>query len=268
MRRVPFGNTGLSVSRLGIGTDIRDANNWFSVEREIEVLIRAWELGVNLIDTDRWYRTYPCILGALPHMKRSELVLSTKTYEKTAEGAMNDVCYALDALELDYVDVFLLHAVDSREQYDGLADALEGLQEAKARGWIRHIGLSTHTVNMMQVVSSLPEIEVVLVALNMAGKSMRKSGTREEMERAVERAHSAGQGIFVMKPFARGRLFDDENKDEALAPHEVEQGLAYLYGLPFIHSTVPGMRTVEQVEQNVAVVERVDQLALAQQPES
>jgi len=257
MRRVALGNTGLMVSRLGIGTDILRGDEPGAIERETEVLLCAWGLGINLIDTDRWYRTYPAIAQALPHMVRDEVVLITKTYEKTAEGTLNDVCYALDTMKCDYVDVFLLHAVDNVEHYQSVAGALEGLQEAKSKGWIRHIGLSAHEVPMVQAVSAYAEIEVVLAALNAAGKSMRKSGTREEMEQALERCQAAGQGVYIMKPFARGRLHDDENKNEELLPEQVEPALAYLYNLPYIHATIPGMRTVQHVRQCAEIVERI-----------
>jgi aryl-alcohol dehydrogenase-like predicted oxidoreductase len=257
MRRVVLGKTGLKVSRLGIGTDVLRSDDPAEIDHEVEVLLRAWELGINLIDTDRWYRTYPPIARALTHMQRQDVVLITKTYEKTAEGALNDVCYALDTIKCDYVDVFLLHAVDRVEQYQATAGALAGLQEAKEKGWIRHIGLSAHEVPMVQAISAYAEIEVVLAALNAAGKSMRKSGTREDMEQALQRCHDAGQGVYIMKPFARGRLHDDENKNEELAPEQVEPALAYLYGLPFVDSAIPGMRSVRHVEQCCEIVERL-----------
>ncbi|NLG28034.1 MAG: aldo/keto reductase [Chloroflexi bacterium] len=256
MRRVALGKTGLQVSRLGIGTDVlRDDPD--GIERETEVLLSAWSLGVNLIDTDRWYRTYPAIARALPHMRRADLVLITKTYEKSVEGALNDVCYALDTIKCDYIDVFLLHAIDSVDQYAGLAGALEGLQTARERGWIHHIGLSSHAVPMVQEVSRYAEIEVVLAALNSAGKSMHKTGTRAEMEQGLERCHAAGQGVYIMKPFARGRLIDDEAKDEQLAADQVEPALAYLYALPFVDAVIPGMRTVQQVQQCAEIAERI-----------
>lgn len=258
MRRVSLGNTGLQVSRLGIGTDVlRDEQGPAVQEREADVLLCAWELGINLIDTDRWYRTYPAIAKALPQMVRKDLVLITKTYEKTLEGTLNDVCYALETMQCDYIDVFLLHAVDSGEHYQAVAGALEGLQVARQRGWIRHIGLSTHAVPMAQEVSAHSEIEVVLAALNVAGKSMHKTGTREEMEQALQRCRAVGQGVYIMKPFARGRLVDDENKDEQLQPEQVEPALAYLYGLPYVDALIPGMRTVQQVRQCAEIAERL-----------
>ena len=259
MQQVVLGKTGLQVSRLGLGTDVRHDDGKVSVEQETEVMLRAWELGINLIDTDRWYNTYPSLAAALPHMERSGLVLVTKTYEKGFEGTLNDVRYALDTLKTDYIDLFLIHAVDSLEDYTARAPALEALQEARGRGWIHHIGLSSHTVAVVRAMAEHPEIEAVLAALNMAGKNMHHSGKREEMGEAIRCCYEAGQGVYIMKPFARGRLFEDTNKDRPLSPDQARQGLAYLYALPYIHSVIPGMRSVAQVEQNVTTVEELDE---------
>jgi predicted aldo/keto reductase-like oxidoreductase len=258
VRQVVLGRTGLSVSRLGLGTDILHAGG-ITLQDVTRIAVRAWELGINLIDADRWYDVHPALAEAISSMERSRLVLVTKTYEKSRKGAWNDIRYALDTLKVDYIDLFHLHAVDSMAQYGEMAGALEGLQEAKAQGLIRHIGLSTHAVPVMQEMADHDEIEVILTVLNLTGKNMHRSGTRPEMERAIERSYRARQGVYIMKPFARGRLFDDANKDSPLSAGQVEQGLSYLYGFPYIHSVIPGMRSIQQVEQCVGIVERLDQ---------
>lgn len=310
MQQVGLGNTGLMVSRLGLGTDIFDPGG-ITLGQVTQIVLRAWELGINFIDTGRAYSVFPALAAALRHMDRSRLVLATKTYERTREGAMRDVSHALDEMRTDYIDLFLLHAVDSIDDCRARAGALEGLQETKAKGWIHHIGLSTHTVSVMRAMADCGAIEAVLTVLNLAGKEIRVSGSeegtatarakgwirrigqsthtlptmravvnhpaitrvrrvlgprrqhrpvagsREEMELAIRRSFEAGVGIYIMKPFARGRLFDDTNWDRPLTPDQVRQALAYLYQFPFIHSVVPGMRSVEQVDQNVAIVEEL-----------
>jgi len=308
MQQVSLGGTGLMVSRLGLGTDTYHAGG-ITLPHITEIALRAWELGINFIDTDRSYDVLPALAAALPHMDRSRLVLATKTYEKTRDGALRDVELALEALRTDYIDLFLLHGVDSLAEYEAFAGALEGLHEARARGWIAHIGLSTHAVQVVEAMAHQPAIEAVLAVLNLAGKNIRRAGgsersaramvggwarriglpggamraaravadgavvrairglvvpvrqgegnagLREEMEGAVRRLYEAGQGVYIMKPFARGRLFDDANRDRPLTPDQVRRALAYLYRLPFVHSVVPGMRSVQQVEQNVTIVE-------------
>ena len=171
VRQVILGKTGLSVSRLGLGTDILHAGD-ITLQDVTRIALRAWELGITLIDTDRWYDVYPALAEAISSMERSRLVLATKTYEKSREGAWNDIHYALDTLKVDYLDLFHLHAVDSMEQYGEMAGALEALQEAKAQGLIRHIGLSTHAVPVMQAMADHDEIEAILTVLNLTGKNM------------------------------------------------------------------------------------------------
>ena len=306
MQLVSLGNTGLMVSRLGVGTDVLHPGG-ITLEEITDIVLRAWELGINFVDTDHSYDVFPALAAALPHMERSRLVLATKTYEKTRQGALRDVSHALETLGTDYIDLFLLHGVDSMDEYDAFAGALAGLQEAKAKGWVRHIGLSTHAVQVVTAVADRPAIEAVLTVLNLTGKNILRvcgggaeararglarrvgeathtlplmravashrairavrgvlrpgSGTsqsiREEMERAIRPCYEAGHGVYIMKPFARGRLFDDTNRDRPLEPDQVRQGLAYLYQFPFIHSVVPGMRSVQQVEQNLAIVEEL-----------
>ena len=216
LRRVELGKTGLSVSRLGLGTDTLFGG--VTQKQVTEIILRAWELGINLIDTDHSYGVYPALADALPSIDRSQLVLVTKTYEKTRQGALKDVDRALNTLHVDYVDLFLLHAVDTMEYYADISDALEGLQEAQAKGWIRHIGLSTHVVPVVTAMADHPEIEAILTVLNLTGKNMRRSGSRRAMEQAIERCYAAGQGVYIMKPFARGRLFDDEHDVDLFCP--------------------------------------------------
>ena len=74
MRKATLGRTGLVVSRLGLGTDVLHAGDP-ALGEHTTIILRAWELGVNLIDTDRWYDTYPSIAAALPHMVRQDIVL-------------------------------------------------------------------------------------------------------------------------------------------------------------------------------------------------
>lgn len=109
MRKVTLGRTGLMVSRLGLGTDVLHAGG-LSVEEHTAIILRAWELGINLIDTDRWYDTYPSIAAALPHKARQDVVLVSKTYEKTRDGALADVAFALEALRYLY-GLPAIHAV-------------------------------------------------------------------------------------------------------------------------------------------------------------
>lgn len=239
MQKVELGTTGLVVSRLSMGTDTH-----LPVTEGAYLLQRALELEINFWDTDESYGTQPCIGAALKGLDRSQVVIATKTYRSDRKGAWRSLEQALREMETDYIDIFHLHAMDSVPQFTRHAGALEALLEAKERGLVRAVGLSTHNVRMMEAIPDIPEIEVVLAVLNRTGARIGGGG-REEMERATRRAYEAGKGVYLMKVLARGRL----------AP-ELESALGYALGLPYVHSACVGMRSIQELEMNVAVANR------------
>lgn len=237
MWKVDLGATGLSVSRLSLGTDTR-----LKRDAGARLLQRAFELGVNFWDTDETYGTHPCIREALKGLDRSQVVIATKTYKRDRKGAKRSLERSLREMRTSYIDIFLLHAIDSVRQFEGHSGALEALLEAKEEGLVRAVGLSTHTVEMAREVPDIPEIEVVLTVLNRTGARIR-GGSREEMEEAARRACEAGKGVYLMKVLARGPLAGD-----------LESALGYAFGLPYVHSVCVGMKTIEELEMNMAIV--------------
>lgn len=240
MWKVDLGATGLSVSRLSLGTD-----TGIKGDAGARLLQRAFELGVSFWDTDESYGTQPCIGEALKGLDRSQVVLAAKTYERDREGARRSLERSLREMDTDYIDIFLLHAIDSVHQFERHSGALETLLEAKEKGLIRAVGLSTHSVETARMVPEVPEIEVVLAVLNRTGGRIR-GGSREGMEEALRRAYEAGKGVYLMKVLDRGRLASD-----------LESALGYALGLPYVHSVCVGMRSIEELEMNVAVINRL-----------
>ncbi len=266
MEYATMGDTGLRVSRLSVGTDVG-----LSPEELAPILRRASELGVNFIDTDNSYsyerspgergQTWEAVRQWLPEVERSDVVLAAKTYKTSAAGALKDAEDALIGLGTDYVDIFLLHGLNQLEDWDRFEPALAGCLEARERGLVRYVGISTHTVTMARKAAEIPELEVLLVTLNLTGKVMKRSGSPEEMQEAMHLLHDQGRGLYIMKSLARGRVFeDDEEEGEArrrLTPDEIERALTYVYECPWAQAVTIGMRRVEEVDQNAAVAELV-----------
>lgn len=266
MQYAIMGNTGLRVSRLSVGTDIR-----LPPEELVPILRRAGELGVNFIDTDHSYsytrgpdhrgQTWEGVCQWLPEVERDEVVLAAKTYKTTAEGALQDAEDALVGLGTDYVDIFLLHGLNTLEEWERFEPALEGCLRARERGLVRHVGISTHTVTLARKAADLPELEVLLVTLNLTGKVMKRSGSPEEMQEAMHVLHDQGRGLYIMKSLARGRVFDDgEDESETerrLTPDQVERALSYVFECPWAQAVTIGMRRVEEVDQNATIAERI-----------
>src|SRR5687767_3207282 len=112
-QRVPYGGTGLSVSRLCWGTGLMAVlRHNLDVGEAARILLRGFELGVNFWDTADGYKTHPHVAEALRHVDRDAVVINTKTPAKTGEGVTADVDRFLQELGTDHLDTVLLHNIE------------------------------------------------------------------------------------------------------------------------------------------------------------
>jgi ferredoxin len=115
---------------------------------------------------------------------------------------------ALQKLKRDFIDIFHLHAAREGEPFVKRAQALKRLVRYKEEGTIGAIGISTHFVKVTREAARLPEIDIVFPIINKTGMGII-DGTAEEMAEAIEEAHKAGKGVYIMKAFAGGNLLED-----------------------------------------------------------
>ena len=270
MHYARLGDTGRVVSRVSVGTDIRLAPADF-----LPVLRRAGELGINFVDADISYsyddprhgkgRSWEAVREWLAEMDRSRMVLVAKTYEPTPEGAFQDVEASLEGLGVEYLDGFLLHGLNTLEDWARFRPALEGCLRAREGGLVRHVGMSTHTVTLAREAAKHPELELLLVTLNATGKVMKRSGTPGQMQEAMRVLFEQGRGVYIMKSLARGRVFAEQDElvsagsRSPLTHQEVERALEYVFRCPWAHAVTIGMRSIAELEEDVAVAERVDE---------
>jgi len=190
--------------------------------------------------------------------------VAAKTYDPTPEGAFRHAEESLEGLGTDYLDAFLIHGLNTLEDWEKFRPALDGCLKAKEQGLARHVGISTHTVTLAREAARIPELELLLVTLNVTGKVMKRSGTPQEMQEAMRVLCEQGRGVYVMKSLARGRVFDDRDelvRAGSLSPltHEqVDRALSYVFGCPWAHAVTIGMCSVAELEEDVAIQQRVD----------
>ena len=266
MHYATMGNTGLRVSRVSVGTDIT-----LPPAELLPILRRAGELGVNFVDADYSYsytkpdggsgRSWEGVREWLTEVDRSQMVVAAKTYDPTPEGAFRHAEESLEGLGTDYLDAFLIHGLNTLEDWEKFRPALDGCLKAKEQGLARHVGISTHTVTLAREAARIPELELLLVTLNVTGKVMKRSGTPQEMQEAMRVLCEQGRGVYVMKSLARGRVFDDRDELVRAGPltHEqVDRALSYVFGCPWAHAVTIGMCSVAELEEDVAIQQRVD----------
>ncbi|NLC67873.1 MAG: 4Fe-4S binding protein [Clostridiaceae bacterium] len=244
MEYIELGKTGIEVSCLCFGAlVIGPLQVNLPVVAGADVICRGYELGINFVDTAELYGTYPHIKESIRRWGKKP-VISTKTYAYTKEGAALSLEKARKELDLDVIDIFLLHEQESRLTLKGHREALDYFISRKQKGIIRAVGVSTHNIEVVEACAEMPEIDVIHPLINKEGIGIG-DGTVEEMLAAIKKAHDAGKGIYSMKPLGGGNLIS-----------RFEESMNFVLNIPYIHSVAVGMQTKDEVEMNTRIFEK------------
>lgn len=239
-----LGRTNIAVSRLCFGTlTIGPLQANLSVHEGASLIRSAVRRGINFIDTAEIYGTYPYIREAISGICRSDVVIASRSYDYTYENMQKSVASALDAMNVDYLDLFLLHEQESALTLKGHREAIRYLEDAREAGTARAIGVSTHYVQCVKAAAFIPEIDVIHPLLNYSGIGIA-DGTVLDMLQAIELAHLQGKGIYSMKAIGGGALLRD-----------VEGALKFAIKQPYVDSIAVGIKTLDELEMDLAIFE-------------
>ena len=235
-----LGSTGLRVSRICFGSlTMGKLQANLPLAQGSALLEYAFESGINFIDTAELYGTYKYLRQALHRFP--EVVVATKSYAYTAEMMALSLEKARREIDRDYLDIFLLHEQESRLTLAGHRPALDYLLEAKARGLVRAIGVSTHTIEVTRAAATMPDIEVVHPLFNRAGIGIA-DGSSAAMLAAIKETAICGKGVYAMKPLAGGHLLAD-----------AQTALQYVLEVPEITAVAVGMKSEVEIDVNLAI---------------
>ena len=152
MQYTTLGRTNLrvSVAGLGCGGNSRLGLGSGKSEREAVALVRAaFDLGINFFDTAEAYETEAVLGQALADLPRDGIVVSSKSRILDADGRLissdaviGNLDHSLRRLQMDYIDVYFLHAVQFKHYDYALHELVPALIEQRRLGKIRHLGIS------------------------------------------------------------------------------------------------------------------------------
>ncbi|MCL1810173.1 MAG: aldo/keto reductase [Clostridiales bacterium] len=247
MTKKTLGSTGLEVTPAGFGVlTVGKTQLNYTVEKGADLIRYALERGINFLDTAQYYETYPYIKEALKGTS-FQPVISSKCLRSSYGEMKSAVEEAQAGMERDVIDIFLLHEVRSAADFERRAGAWECLREAKAKGSVKAIGLSTHHVDVADMCAGIKEVDVVFPLINFRSLGIRngnEAGTKEGMAAAIKMNADAGKGVFAMKVFGGGNL-----TGEYLA------ALDYAAGLPGLSSVMVGFGYRHEVDRIVEYFE-------------
>lgn len=255
--QVTLGNTGIRLSRLGMGTGSNSGQVQADLGREgFNSLVRyAYDRGITWFDCSQTYKTFEWMGGAIKGLPRDKVFLQTKI-----PGQPEDVLKAIDrhrqVYDTDYLDSLLVHCVVKDGWTDPWKRVLDGFDEAKSKGWIRSKGVSCHSLPALRTATASPWVEVHLVRVNPQGKRIdgeeesvwndNKNSVNPVVEQ-LQAMRAKGRGVIGMKIMGNG---------EFVTPEDREKSVRFAMSRPELNAVVVGFKSRAEIDEGIERINR------------
>lgn len=195
MQTLTLGKTGLVVTKPAMGC--------LPVQRcdkttAVKLLRAAYEGGINYFDTANAYTDSEEKIGLALSDVRDKIVISTKSAAKDKAGVIAHIENSLRMMKTDYIDLFQLHQVPAVPDKDDPNGPYAGALEAKARGLIGHIGITSHRIDVAEACIADGSFETIQFPFSYISSERDLS--------LAEKCRDAGLGFIAMKGLAGGML--------------------------------------------------------------
>jgi aryl-alcohol dehydrogenase-like predicted oxidoreductase len=195
-----LGNTGLKVSRLGVG--LAEIGSLTEEKEAGKVLNAALDGGINFLDTAACYGVSEELIGRTVSHRRDEYILASKCghvtggyigEEWTAPTVRDSIDRSLRRLQTDVIDIMQLHScgVDVLER----GEVIEELHKAQKAGKVRFIGYSGDNEAAAWAVDS-GLFATLQTSFNLVDQRARTQ--------IFDKARAQGMGIITKRPIANG----------------------------------------------------------------
>lgn len=248
--KVSLGKTDLKMSRFCLGTGMRGGNRESNHTRmgkeKFEGLIRgAHDRGTTVFDLADLYGTHPYVIPALRGIPRDQYVVISKIWwrpggipERERPDSNIVVERFLRELKTDYIDLVLLHCVESGDWPEELRKQMDLLAELKSKKMIRAHGVSCHSLPALEACIREPWVDSVHARINPTGAAM--DGPPEKVVPVLKAIHDAGKGVVGMKIIGEGRY---RNSDELR-----NKSIQYVMGLGCVDILNVGCENLKEVD--------------------
>ncbi|MBO4887716.1 MAG: aldo/keto reductase [Firmicutes bacterium] len=262
--------TGDRISEIGMGTAYLHETEKAEAVRTVRY---AFEYGINYFDLACSDGIIFKIFGEALHDVRDKVMYQIHfgaDYTKGAYGWSLDletvkrsIARQLKDLGTDYIDYGFIHCQDKLSDWQAFQKngVLDYLLSLKKQGVVRHIAMGSHTPSVAEQILDTGLVEMMMFSINPAYDYQHGDfafGEVEERNRLFRRCEKEGIGISVMKPFSGGQLLRAETSPfgQALTRY---QCIRYALDKPGVLTILPGVRTVEEIDQLLAYYDQPDE---------
>lgn len=163
--------------------------------------------GVNHLDVAYSYGHAEERLGPWLESRRGEFFLSSKTGDRTRDGAWKELQESLERLRTDHLDLYQIHAVTTMEELDkatGPGGALETFKRARDEGLTRFLGITGHGLLVPKVhMEALSRFDFDTVLFPINPNLFANADYRRDAEQLLAMTQERNVGVIVIKSIAR-----------------------------------------------------------------
>ena len=272
-----FGRTGLMVSEVGFGSHHFDQHGRriglltresFTAQDRVKQVATALDLGINFLHcahTIGEQRNAEIVVfgNVLRELGRREECYLAAQFIATSDLSPNEVSVCVEEqinehlrdLHTDRIDVFELNIGEdlARKGDDGLVEGiLEEMNQQKTEGKARYIGgVSHHREYLMHLMQRYDPFDTIGTPYNVLKPEARV--------RLFPMARGRDVGTVAIQPFGKGDVLQLQISDKRLADIRkegddvVSAALRWVLSHPDLSVAIPGMKSVEEIIQNVKV---------------
>jgi len=213
------------------------------------VIQKVIDAGINHIDIAPSYGDAELRLGPWMPEIRQDFFLGCKTMHREKKSAIEEFHQSLERLQVDYFDLYQLHAITSMAELDACTlpgGALDGVQEMRDEGLTKNIGITGHGLDAPKVFTEALnrfDFDSVLFPINPA--LFANDAYREDALNLLDLCEDKDVGVMIIKSVAKEPWGDDEHRYHTwYAPFDdaetIQKNIRFALSQKLAHICTPG----------------------------
>ena len=247
---VRLGSTEIVVNKNGFGALPMQR---VSMEEAVALVRRAFEGGITFFDTARGYTDSEEKLGEALEGIRDKVYIATKTPAQDGDGLKRDLETSLKKLRTDHVDIYQFHNPAFCPKPGDGTGLYEAMEEAKAQGMVRHIGITNHRLAVAHETIDSGLYETLQFPFCYLADA-------KDIE-LVEKCREADMGFIAMKALSGGLITNSQAAYAFMAQYdnvlpiwgvqrqsELEEFLSYIENPPVLTEDIRALIEADKKE--------------------
>jgi len=256
---VELGNTGLKISRLGIGTGSNNGNIQLAAGTAAfhDLIHYAYDQGITFIGTSKTYRTFGQIGAAIKGLPREKLFIMSALPDQQQTDVLSEIDSHRKSFNSDYVDCVIIHCQFKRGWMNDWKRTMDALSSAVDKKWIRSQGVSCHSLPALRDSVESDWTQVHLVRVNPQGiridapEEVSWTGNTSAVNdinpvlTELKNMKAKKRGVVGMKIFGNGEFKTDADR---------EKSARFAMSLPEIDAVTIGFKDKEELDKGIKII--------------